>query len=378
MKRTLLSTALVLLPFASYAQDLVVKKDGSIIQAKVLEIGPLEVKYKKWSNQEGPTYTILITDILAINYPNGEKEQFSNVNTTTAQPQEQGYIEKKAAENNASLISKYNKTYYTTDNVKISSKKAIDRYYIMGVTTNSILSNEDLEITIERRIYESPVWEIKKFAYYIKLLNKTNKILYIDKGNCFRNVNNGEAYCYFDGSTQISIGDGSTRGVGVNLGAVASTLGVGGPLGTLASGISVGNSSSSSVNTTYTDTRFIAIPPNSYKYLSEDKEIVTKWGVWKAKDSQVIEYSERFSMLDKSHAAVNKGEIIRYKESNTPYKWKYLITYSNTADFNIYSTLNFEVFLKEIIGLQDFYDNDKKIKIEKYIQDIDEYTIISL
>lgn len=60
------------------AQDLIVKKDGSVIQAKVTKIGTSEVEYKKWSNQDGPQYSISVADILAINYQNGEKEMFEN------------------------------------------------------------------------------------------------------------------------------------------------------------------------------------------------------------------------------------------------------------------------------------------------------------
>ena len=43
------------------------------------KIGTSEVEYKKWSNQDGPQYSIAIPDILAINYKNGEKETFDNV-----------------------------------------------------------------------------------------------------------------------------------------------------------------------------------------------------------------------------------------------------------------------------------------------------------
>lgn len=58
------------------AQDVIVKKDGSIILSKVIEIGTTEVKYKKWNNQNGPNYTISKSDVQAINYENGEKESF--------------------------------------------------------------------------------------------------------------------------------------------------------------------------------------------------------------------------------------------------------------------------------------------------------------
>lgn len=59
------------------AQDVIVKKDGSTILSKVTEIGTTDVKYKKWSNIEGPLYTIAKANVLSINYENGEVETFS-------------------------------------------------------------------------------------------------------------------------------------------------------------------------------------------------------------------------------------------------------------------------------------------------------------
>ena len=49
------------------AQDMIVKKDGTVIQAKVMKVGTSEVDYKKWSNQNGPQYSIAVADILANN-----------------------------------------------------------------------------------------------------------------------------------------------------------------------------------------------------------------------------------------------------------------------------------------------------------------------
>ena len=61
-----------------YAQDVIVLNGGSSIISKVLEISDTDVKYKKWSNLEGPTYTLKKADIISINYQNGERESFSN------------------------------------------------------------------------------------------------------------------------------------------------------------------------------------------------------------------------------------------------------------------------------------------------------------
>ena len=66
----------------TFAQDVIVKKDGSTILSKVIEIGTSEVKYKKFSNQDGPTYTIRISELLSINYQNGEKEEYNNTART--------------------------------------------------------------------------------------------------------------------------------------------------------------------------------------------------------------------------------------------------------------------------------------------------------
>lgn len=59
------------------AQDVILKKDNTTILSKVLEITSTEIKYKKWSNQDGPTYSINRSEVTSINYPNGEVERFT-------------------------------------------------------------------------------------------------------------------------------------------------------------------------------------------------------------------------------------------------------------------------------------------------------------
>lgn len=61
---------------SAFAQDVIVKKDGSTILSRVIKITTTEVEYKKFSNLNGPTYTIAKTELQAINYENGEKETF--------------------------------------------------------------------------------------------------------------------------------------------------------------------------------------------------------------------------------------------------------------------------------------------------------------
>lgn len=74
MKKHLLLIVLFYASLMSMAQDVIVKKDGTTIQSKVLEISETEIKYKKWSNQEGPLYSIRRSLVDSINYQNGEVE----------------------------------------------------------------------------------------------------------------------------------------------------------------------------------------------------------------------------------------------------------------------------------------------------------------
>ena len=71
------------------AQDLIQLTTGETLPSKVIEISDTEVKYKKFSNQTGPTYSKNKTEVVGIKYENGEQEDFktsSNVQRYTAVP----------------------------------------------------------------------------------------------------------------------------------------------------------------------------------------------------------------------------------------------------------------------------------------------------
>ena len=56
--------------------DLIIKRDSSKIEALITEVDNQAVKYKKYSDQEGPLFSILKSDISSIVYGNGEVENF--------------------------------------------------------------------------------------------------------------------------------------------------------------------------------------------------------------------------------------------------------------------------------------------------------------
>ena len=64
--------------YITQAQDVIVKKDNSTILSKVIVINGSEIIYKKWSNLDGPEYSINCSEIICINYQNGEIDRFDD------------------------------------------------------------------------------------------------------------------------------------------------------------------------------------------------------------------------------------------------------------------------------------------------------------
>lgn len=78
MKKIVLCGISLLAPvLAASAQDLIVRRDSVRHEARVMEIRPGEVRYKRFSNPDGPLY-VLPTDAIAyIRYANGEVDRFA-------------------------------------------------------------------------------------------------------------------------------------------------------------------------------------------------------------------------------------------------------------------------------------------------------------
>jgi len=72
---------LLLLPFLAFffaanvfSQDIIFKKDGSKEEAKIILVAEKEIQYKKFTNLDGPVYTMNKKDIVLITYENGDYE----------------------------------------------------------------------------------------------------------------------------------------------------------------------------------------------------------------------------------------------------------------------------------------------------------------
>ncbi len=382
MEKLIILGVFVCTSLCASAQDVIVKKDGSTILSKVLEVNETNIKYKKFSNKTGPTYTISVENVLSVNYENGEKDTFSE--TTPSSPtsdkaehtSEIHIVEPDSY--NAELIARYNKP--VRPNNKQGGRLAKRGFLFLGVDEQSVLSSEDIEINFvqEPFLRHGQGYWYGDF-YIVQIHNKSDFPLYIDKGNSFRMPSNGQAYAYYDASETITIAHGSKSGGGVNLGAITGALGIGGSIGTLASGVNVGRGISSSSSTTYNPQRVIAIPPQGKVALEEYKSVEV--------DGEYINlsYSESIwhGFPKKNRPLVHIGGTLQYDMASSPFIYQYTITYSHHENFSDINVMKANIYIKELWGIDEhlprYKTTEQKAREEmiELIPEKDDYTIVA-
>lgn len=330
--RSFLLWCLLIFPIYALAEDIIVFNNGDIEKVKVIEIGQNEIKYKKISNLQGPTYSIGKSEILSVTYENGDVDKFGIEKCSKNE-----YIKRHPSARNADMIALYNPQVYF--NLKHRNKKSKNIFAVMNIAPSSVLANEDIEISLIRKCIqtEGESW-LYTFRYYIQISNKTDDFIYIDKGCSFRSINNISTP-YYD-SKQIGVSSESGGGLNIGLGAISNMLGIGGTVGQLANGISIGGGQSSGSSTIYTQQRILSIPPQSSIYLSQH--------IWDNK-TQISE-GETFMLNDYENPIIEKGECLEFNEQTAPYTFKYFITYSLSQSFDSFSSISFSLFTRYIVG----------------------------
>lgn len=395
MKMLNFAATVMLLLIGTYAnaQDLIVKRDGSVIQAKVTKVGTSEVEYKKWSNQDGPQYSIAVADILAINYKNGDKETFENVSSDekgnsgkSEQTTQPGIVyvkpsdlssEAKAA--NDALIAKYNAPVSFEIGEKIKKyigKKEADRgNACLRVSPNSLLTNDMIEVQCEignmyKRDKNTPAeWASGVLGYnaitynpaiLFSIRNKTNQMLYLDLANTFF-VTSGQSTCYYIPSSTTD-SRSSASGASVNLGAVTNALGVGGFVGSLANGINVGGGATNATVSTVYSQRIVAVAPQSTiklpaQYLIGEKDMKIAPGFDYARyytsglipmDMGGCLYANIAS--DSESGKMMFGDKYECDFDKSPLKMSFYVAYSTNEQCTQESVLESHYYLSEIFG----------------------------
>lgn len=104
------------------AQDVIVKKDGSTVICRVLEVNKSEVAYKLWTNLNGSSYIMDLSLVSAINYESGKKESFSDITENKYLPYNQSDGERQIND----------KALMVMDNIKKAKKLKIAGYTVGG------------------------------------------------------------------------------------------------------------------------------------------------------------------------------------------------------------------------------------------------------
>ena len=377
MRKIFLSIAILSTSFA-FSQDVIVKKDGNTIVSKVVEVTPEYIKYKKFSNPQGPTYSVKIEDIASVNYENGDKDTFSEQpspatsNITTASqppvPDEQ---------RNQELLALYKREYTAKNDLgSLKGSPARECIFVMGASSTSVFANNELEMSLVKRVSDIPKGEWgTQHVYYILLKNKTDRIIHIDRAQCYRLIN-GMSRSIYEDTKQVSVTRGSSSTVGI--GAAIGGIGIGGASG-----------SSASTTTSFQNMQYIEVPPHSMRYLAEDK-----WTYVSGRNNdrvyKKVESGEQFlfapkfnpdnayfkysSLVKLKKGDIKKGEVKVYSEQDSPYTQEYIVTYSMDENFQNKNTLNAKFFLHQIGGVGTGYVNWLNFD-GSYFEGFDEYSI---
>lgn len=73
--------------FAASAQDIITTVGGEQIKAKVVEVGPESVTYKRMDNPNGPLYTTRLSEVRSILYEDGYLERYNSTGAPKDRPE---------------------------------------------------------------------------------------------------------------------------------------------------------------------------------------------------------------------------------------------------------------------------------------------------
>ncbi len=350
MKRLSILLLLLLSASVGRAQDVIVMKNGDLVESQVLEITPTEIKYKKHSNPKGPTYTIAKSTVLAINYKNGEKEIIEVVEETFA-PEEAPNTELGLPDDaaNQQIISDLNRgRIWYSGKEKGKQKKADGFKCQLYAAQGSVFANKDLTLSIHLygggKAEEVAVMDkaglfgdedFSNFGVklYVNVKNNTDRTIYIDLANTFLRRLSESYSLYTPESTSTTTG--TSKGTSVNLGAFT---------GGLLSGVSVGSGSSKSSTTVTYAQRVVAIPPQSSRDLAPQFIFPREEG---PAPYDGFEVGYRYILVKMQG---KRSQEFEWKEEDSPLRCGMFITYSPSEDFAYKANMKFELYLAKAVG----------------------------
>lgn len=388
--RLFLTIALTILCLlTATAQDIIVKINGDTLRVYDLKVNAKFITYRDRPGKESPSRRIGKAKVLSVKKKNGKSiiisrptPAISVISTTpevqqppliVAQPvQEQpivteapayekpkGEVKRAVAHENAAIVGAYNKNHDGCNGKKPKNSKAGCAVAIMGLSPSSVLANEDVEIEIS----ECGRRNDASIQYQIYVQNKSDKIIYLDLENSFRIYNDGTFKPYYSGK-QIRQSKKSNEKVSFSGKRTVSRPHYVNGRKTASGGVTFSIEDKVQTTQVVKEQKIISIPPKGKVALPPRISL-------DAYDEILKEYDVFCATLPAKHYALHDWQVVNIDEQQSPYKNSFIITYSPNKNFDTYSTVNFTLFIRQLIGLGKRFSRFDVTRIQGY----DRYTI---
>ena len=142
MKKLCLLLIITSLSFNVFSQDIILKRSGDQIKAKVTEVSDEYIKYKKNGFENGPDFKMSVSEIFMLTFENGEKMMFEEANTK----------EKKSDSNVAMLLGGTSVPLRMNETISSDKKggRKVSTGEVITLTVHQDISDMDGNVLIKQ------------------------------------------------------------------------------------------------------------------------------------------------------------------------------------------------------------------------------------
>ena len=339
MKRILVFLiALVCAASAVQAQDVIVLRSGESLKAYGVNVGKEFVTYKTEPDAKSRK-RIGKAKVFSVKKEFGEMVLITDTLSSLPSSKAGGEIARAVGDGNSGMVAEYNRVHGGCVGKRPGNRATGRAIAIMGVAAGSVLSNEDVDVEIIPHAKKG----MRAMQYRILVSNKSDDVIYIDLENTFRIFGDGTSRAYYS-SQKVSRTAKSERKV-----TSARRYYTPEPHGSskrrrASSDYKVAESRTATVTLSgQPSAKRLAIPAKSKAALPAQLCL---------SGDDVESLYDYFGMeLSREAYPLKAWESLQIDEAASPVKERFVIKYSFDDRFRRYSTVEFTLYLRELIGL---------------------------
>lgn len=329
------------------AQDVMITSDGDVMTVYIDDIGSSTIYYKTENSSAAQLQRIDKAKVYMIKKVDGTKIDLSNasnhtpVATTSATEQPMNTeLSEEAKQRNKELIDALNKAAMLPEPVEMNDKSADFVFATLGVDNNSIICNDDIELSYNVDAdYIMGVGSAFKSDFILTITNKTNKIIYIDLANTFLS-SDGESSPYY---VPVAYSSSTSKTGDANAGTFAGALGI------------HDYQTNVSTSTVYSQ-RIVSIPPLQQKRLNSKYMFPTRTHLCSSglsllwyKSGKEYCGNLRFYFGERRNV-LKLNETFSFNQENSPLKFTCFVTYSFKEDCEVTNSISLSLFMNKVMG----------------------------